>query len=705
MLGRIALATGIAVTVGLLVGFVAQAGAVVAAPPSVVTVGDAAIAEGHTKTRTVTVPVTLDVPAGTSQTVHWAVGAGSATPGAVSAAPVSADFKPASGTLTFTATTAVKYVPVVVYGDTRGEDDETVTVTLSAPSAGLVLGRAAATVTIRDDETAPGIVASIGSVAVGEGDSGKRVVKFPITLSTPAAGAVVRYHLVPFTATGGWTGAGVTPVATDFADRNGATQTATFTAAGVQKTASVTVPTDLATEGDEFYVVVLDSTTIGTVGDSGLGTILDDDPADTDPAAFGPAAAPVGSPAPGSVLVPCSQAATHLTLTASAHLDPTCTWTRGVDIATSGVTLDCRGANLVRDPAYNGAGIRISADTATALSNITVRNCNVSGFQGNLNVTRNGFKDLAVGSEYLNGFSNIRIDNSRFVNSVNSSVFVNAFVTGVTFSHSLVENAGAVGLYLEAGSKDNVIERSIFRHNGYRDVDNGPVATQIGTTTVYYLSTGREGIAVDGSRDNLIQHNLVEDNSSGGIMMYKNCGEDASQAGHWVRNYGSTGNRLRHNVVRDQPNGIWIGSRAAENQYFMDCSDTPIVNTPGSLTKVFPDPVTDTVVEFNHLDGNVNAIRIEGDGATIRGNTIEHATRGVLVGTKHRTAALAQPITGSVVTGNTANATTEPYGWVWGKGTLTFSANIAAGAAGRLNAGTQPTINPFLFVLGFVPAP
>ena len=705
MLGRIALASGIAITVGIPVGVATQAGAVVAAPPSVVTVGDAAIAEGHSKTHTVTVPVSLDVPAGSSQTVHWAVTAGSATPGAASVAASGADFKQASGNLTFTATAVVKYLPVVVYGDTRGEGDETVTVTLSAPTAGLTLGRAVATVTIRDDEATPGVVASIGSVAVGEGNSGKRVVKFPITLSNPAAGAVVRYHLAAFTATGGWSGAGVTPVASDFADRNGASLSVTFTNTSVLKTASVTVPPDLATEGDEVYVVVLDSTTIGAVGDSGLGTILDDDPADTDTAAFGPAAGPVGSPAPGSVLVPCAQATTHLTLTASAHLDPACTWTRGIDIATSGVTLDCRGANLVRDPAYSGAGIRISADTTTALSNITVRNCNVSGFQGNLNVTRNGFKDLAVGSEYLNGFSNIRIDNSRFVNSANSSVFVNAFVTGVTFSHSLVENAGAVGLYLEAGSKDNVIEHSIFRHNGYKDVDNGPVATQIGSTTVYYESTGREGIAVDGSRDNLIQHNLIEDNSSGGIMMYKNCGEKASQAGHWVRNYGSTGNRLRHNVLRDQPNGIWIGSRAAENQYFMDCSDTPIVNVPGSLTKVFLDPVTDTFVEFNHLDGNTDAIRVEGDSATVRGNTIEHATRGVLVGTKHRTTALAQPITGAVVTGNTANTTTEPYGWVWGKGTLTFSANASGGAAGKLNPGTQPTINPFLFVLRFVPAP
>ncbi len=593
----------------------------------------------------------------------------------------------------------------MVYGDVRGENDETVTVTLSNPSAGLALGDTTATVSIRDDETTPGVVASIGTIAIGEGDAGARTAKFPITLSAPASGAVVRYHLASFSATGGWSGSGVVPVGTDFADKIGATQSVTFLNSAVAKTASVVVPPDLRAESDEVFLVVLESTSIGATGDSGLGVILDDDPADGDTDAFGPSPTPVGAPAPGSTFVACSQATTHLTLTVSSHLDPSCTWTKGVDIGTSGVTLDCQGANLVRDPAYGGAGIRISAATTTALSGITVRNCNVSGFNGNLNVTRNGFKDLVAGTEYANSFSNIRIENSKFVDSVNSSVFINAFVTGVTFTHSLVENAGSVGLYLEAGSKDNVIEHSIFRHNGYKDVTSGPVAAQIGTTTVYYISTGREGIAVDGSRDNLIERNLIEQNSSGGIMLYKNCGENASEAGHWVRLYGSTGNRIRHNVVRNQPNGVWIASRAAENQYFMDCSDTPIVDAPGSLTKVFLDPVVDTVVELNRLDGNVNGVRVEGDSATVKGNTIENATRGVLVGTKHRTTVLAQPVTGTVVTGNTAVATTEPFGWVWGKGTLTFSGNSSNGATGRLLAGTQPTINPFLFVVTFVPAP
>ena len=47
---------------------------------------------------------------------------------------------------------------------------------------------------------------------------------------------------------------------------------------------------------------------------------------------------------PGSTLVDCSRAGERVELTASAHLDPSCTYTAGFDITASGVTLDCRGA-------------------------------------------------------------------------------------------------------------------------------------------------------------------------------------------------------------------------------------------------------------------------------------------------------------------------------------------------------------------------
>ena len=129
---------------------------------------------------------------------------------------------------------------------------------------------------------------------------------------------------------------------------------------------------------------MLDSTTIGVVGDSGIGSIVDDDPADSDPSEFGPAATPVGSPASGSVLVPCSQAATHLTLTVSSRLDPACTWTprcRHFDLGRH-ARLPGRLENRARSHLQRFGHPHQAGDSATALSGITVRNCNVEEVPG-----------------------------------------------------------------------------------------------------------------------------------------------------------------------------------------------------------------------------------------------------------------------------------------------------------------------------------
>src|SRR5574338_11439 len=108
-------------------------------------------------------------------------------------------------------------------------------------------------------------------------------------------------------------------------------------------------------------------------------------------------------PDPGSQLIDCSQADTRVDITVSSHLDPACTWTRGVRILASDVTLDCQGARLYGPDRQRG--IEISAPTDTALANITVRNCHVEGFLNNIRVTRDGFRDLAPGVEYDHAFS------------------------------------------------------------------------------------------------------------------------------------------------------------------------------------------------------------------------------------------------------------------------------------------------------------
>ena len=270
----------------LVAGVVFVGGAHAAATPTV-SAGDVRIWEGDTGTRTALVAVTLDEPAPeTTTSVAYTVTPGTASPGTPKAAETGADFKAKTGTLTFHAGAVVKYVAVVVFGDVRDESDESVTVTLSAPS-GLAMGDGDATVTIVDDDASPSAtsVVSAGDVTVHEGNLKTRVAKVPLTMSQPATGTVsVDYQLVGGTATGGWKGRGVAPDGTDFADKLGAVQTITFKLNGkgltpVNKVVAVKIATDAVGEQDETWTVALLAINgPAAIGDgAGVGTIIDDD--------------------------------------------------------------------------------------------------------------------------------------------------------------------------------------------------------------------------------------------------------------------------------------------------------------------------------------------------------------------------------------------------------------------------------------------
>jgi parallel beta-helix repeat protein len=335
-----------------------------------------------------------------------------------------------------------------------------------------------------------------------------------------------------------------------------------------------------------------------------------------------------------------------------------------------------------------------------------VRNCIISGFLNNVRVSREGVKTLSLGSEYDAPFSDIVIENSRLYASRGSGVFVNAYVTGVTLRGLDIANSGSVGVYLEAGSKDNVVERDTIHNNGFGAVDpvNGVPYDLGGGVQVRVLQTGREGIAIDGSRNNRVADNVIYSNAAGGIFLYKNCGEYATQKPNqwWQRNYGADGNVLEGDTIVNEPEGTSVGSRMAEDQYFMDCSDPAYATGP--LHRLHLDHAKNKVLRNNTLVRVDNAVRVEDDGTTVANNTIRNddpVARGVLVGTKWRTQLLGRPVDNTSISANTVTIpdATAAYGWVHGQTNTTFGPNVANGAPAPFNAGTQPKINPWLFVV------
>ena len=259
-----------------------------AAATPTIAIGDASIVEGDAGARTLYFAVTLSQPGTETVVVAATTTAGTATAGKPT--NPDADFNDKAGAtklLTFKfsrgKTPVVKYVAVPVYADAALEGDETVHVTLSAPSPGWTLGRSEATGTIVDDDAAAksGIEISIGDATVHEGDATKRAAKLPVTLSTaPTTGEVrVAYTIVDGTAECGPTRAALPVVPTDDCfDNAGRIKTLVFKAGQRRKAVSAFVFPNADPEPDESFLVQLSDPVGATLrDDTGSVVIIDDD--------------------------------------------------------------------------------------------------------------------------------------------------------------------------------------------------------------------------------------------------------------------------------------------------------------------------------------------------------------------------------------------------------------------------------------------
>ncbi|MDP3859664.1 MAG: Calx-beta domain-containing protein [Stagnimonas sp.] len=189
--------------------------------------------------------------------VAYATSDGSATAGQ--------DYTVATGTVSFAAGETDKAVTVSLQPDTSDEADESFALTLSGPSANLVLGSpATATTTITDDDATPSL--SIGNATVTEGNSGSATATFTVSLSAASGQTVtVSYATANGTATAG----------SDYTAKNG---TLSFAPGTTSQTIAVVVSGDVVDEADETFSVALSGPTNASIGTgAGTGTITDDD--------------------------------------------------------------------------------------------------------------------------------------------------------------------------------------------------------------------------------------------------------------------------------------------------------------------------------------------------------------------------------------------------------------------------------------------
>ena len=221
--------------------------------PPVLSIMDATVVEGDVAEFV----VSLDPASARQVTVAHATGDGTAQ--------AFEDYTAVSSTtLTFEAGDTEQAISISTTQDSRNEDEEAFTVTLSNPSnATLAAGATTATGTIADDDALP--VLSITGAAVSEGEAAEFVVKL-----SPASGkpVTVAYRTEDGTARAGEDYTAVPRM------------TLTFDAGDTEQTIRITTQQDTRNEGQEAFTVTLRNpwnATLAAGATTATGTITDDD--------------------------------------------------------------------------------------------------------------------------------------------------------------------------------------------------------------------------------------------------------------------------------------------------------------------------------------------------------------------------------------------------------------------------------------------
>jgi len=200
--------------------------------------------------------VTLSAVSGQTVTVKYATANDTAVDGE--------DYTATTGTLTFEPGTLTQQITVPILDDLKFELEETFFVTLSdAVNASITQSQATGTITDTDPEATVAI--SINDVTVTEGNSGKTIARFTVSLSNASSRSIsVNYDLAHDT--------------TDANDLISTTGKLEFAAGETTKTIEIEINGDTIDEENETFFVNLTAPVNAEIADAqGIGKITDDD--------------------------------------------------------------------------------------------------------------------------------------------------------------------------------------------------------------------------------------------------------------------------------------------------------------------------------------------------------------------------------------------------------------------------------------------
>jgi parallel beta-helix repeat protein len=238
--------------------------------------------------------------------------------------------------------------------------------------------------------------------------------------------------------------------------------------------------------------------------------------------------------------------------------------------------------------------------------------------------------------------------------------------------------------------------------NGFRENGPGGNFYEFAGVTLVCWGTGREGLAIDGSSDNVVIGNVFRGNSAGGVYLYTNCGEYPNRDRYFERRYPADRNFIALNTFDGGWHGVWVGSRMGENVFPMECTNPAYHEAP--LVYYTLDRADNNTVSGNQFLATDYGVRVEDDGTRVLYNRFTGPDEGhhaIIVGTPHRTSYLNEPVRNTVVAYNRSEivGNTSPYRWVHGVTEFADVDNIALGKRTAFCEGVEPPRNPFVMTI------